>query len=264
MSILEKVFSARQPSLVGYLTVGYPSLAATRRLVPLLAEAGCDMIELGIPFSDPLADGATIQKTTHQALLNGVTPELCLELAADLHAATNVALTFMTYYNLILNYGLDRFCTKAATGGIAGLIIPDLPPDEGVELDAAAKAHGLDLVYMLAPTSTPDRIRFVAARARGFIYLVSLTGVTGARADLPAELEEFVARVRRETRVPLAVGFGIASPEQAARVGRVANGVIVGSRLLQIVEQDDDQFTQATAFVRSLKGALIDVSKHRA
>jgi len=260
MSGLGSVF-AHPPALIAYLTVGYPSIAATRKLVPLLAAAGCDMIELGIPFSDPLADGATIQKATHQALLNGVTPPLCLDLAAELRQHTAVPLAFMTYFNLLLNYGLAEFCARAGAAGVGGLIIPDLPPDEGEELRALARAHGVDLVYFLAPTSTDQRIRLVADRAQGFIYLVSLTGVTGARDSLPADLEDFVARVRRVARQPLAVGFGIGTPEQAARVARVADGVIVGSRLLQIAEQDDDSFSQVAAFARGLKSALASLER---
>lgn len=256
MSGLARVFLHR-PALIAYLTIGYPSIAATRKLVPLLAAAGCDMIELGIPFSDPLADGATIQKASYQALLNGVTPRLCLDLAAELRRHTAVPLAFMTYFNLLHNYGLPDFCARAAAAGVGGLIIPDLPPDEGDEPQAAASACGVDLVYLLAPTSTDRRIRLVAERAHGFIYLVSLTGVTGAREALPADLEAFVVRVRRVARQPLAVGFGIATPEQAARVGRIADGVIVGSRLLQLAEKDDDSFSQVVAFTRSLKAALV-------
>jgi tryptophan synthase alpha chain len=255
MSGLDGVF-ANRPALIGYLTVGYPSIAATRRLVPLLAAAGCDLIELGIPFSDPLADGATIQKASHQALLNGVTPQRCLDLVAEIRQKCAVPLAFMTYYNLILSYGLARFCARAGENGVGGLIIPDLPPDEGSALQEAANGHGIDLVYLLAPTSTDQRIRLVAERAQGFIYLVSLTGVTGARATLPADLEDFVARVRSATSLPLAVGFGISTPEQAARVGSIADGVIVGSRILQIAEGDDERFTAVSQFTRSLKDAM--------
>lgn len=253
---LGRAFAAGRPALICYLTVGYPSLAATRRLVPLLAAAGCDLVELGIPFSDPLADGATIQRATHQALLNGVTPRQCLDLAADVHRATAVPLAFMTYYNLLLNHGLDDFCARANASGVGGLIIPDLPPDEAEALRTAANAHDVSLVHLLAPTSTERRIRVVTERSQGFIYLVSLTGVTGARESLPTELEAFVARVREVATQPLAVGFGISTAEQAARVARIADGVIVGSRLLQVVEHDDEDFTQAVAFTQGLKAAI--------
>jgi tryptophan synthase alpha chain len=256
MSRLAGVFSrSGHKALIAYVTVGYPSIAATKKVVPLLAEAGCDIIELGIPFSDPLADGATIQQASYRALLNGVTPRLCLELVADLRRKTGVPLVFMTYYNPVLHYGLENFCREAAKAGADGLIIPDLPPDEGADLEALTRGSGLDLVYLLAPTSTGERIKIVADRSRGFIYLVSIAGVTGARCDLPDDLEAFVVRVRRIARQPLCVGFGISTPEQAVRVAGVADGVIIGSRIVQLMEAGDG-LSSVTGFIKSVRTAL--------
>ncbi|MBI4216032.1 MAG: tryptophan synthase subunit alpha [Chloroflexi bacterium] len=251
-----QAFRKGRPALIAYLTVGYPDLATTRRAVPALAAAGADLIELGIPFSDPLADGATIQEASFAALEGGITPAHCLGLAAELAPQVAVPLAFMSYYNPIASYGEEAFCAQAARSGVGGLIVPDLPPEEGESLEAACARHGLELVYFLAPTSTPERLALVAKRARGFIYLVSLTGVTGARAALPAGLEEFVGRVRRAAGPkPLAVGFGVASPEQARRVAAVADGVIVGSRLLQLIKEDPT-LGKVTAFVGELRRAL--------
>ncbi len=243
-------------ALIPYVTVGYPSLEATLETVPLLARCGCDIVELGIPFSDPLADGITIQKASFQALQNGVTPGICLEVAGKLRQKVDIPLVFMGYYNSVFHYGLEKFGTACAKSGIDGLIIPDLPPEEGSELEAVTRQQGLDLIYLLAPTSTGERVRLVAERSRGFIYLVSVTGVTGAREGLPADLAEFVARVRQVSSKPLCVGFGISTPEQAAQVGRIADGVIVGSRLIQLMETEDNFMPSVSRFIQGLRQAL--------
>jgi tryptophan synthase alpha chain len=162
----------------------------------------------------------------------------------------------MTYYNPVLKFGLERFCSRCAEVGIDGLIIPDLPPEEGEELEKSTRRHGLDLVYLLSPASTEERIRLVTSRSSGFIYLVSLTGVTGARDKLSEELESFVARVRKRTEKPLCVGFGVSTPEQARRVARVADGVIVGSRIIQLLNEDKS-LENARSFVESLREALL-------
>lgn len=238
MSRIASTFSQiKHKALIPYMTVGYPSIKATVETASVLAARGCDVIELGIPFSDPLADGATIQKASYQALQNGVTPEVCLEVASQIRKKVNTPLVFMTYYNPVFRFGLEAFCKASAEAGIDGLIIPDLPPEEGIELEACAQKQGLDVIYLLAPTSSDERIDLVAMRSRGFIYLVSLAGVTGARAVLADNLEEFVSRVREKTSLPLCVGFGISTPEQAKRVAQIADGVIVGSRVVQLMEE---------------------------
>jgi tryptophan synthase alpha chain len=255
MSQITSVFRPGHKALIGYITAGYPDIKATPDIAVALARNGCDIIELGIPFSDPLADGATIQKASYRALQNGTTPEICLEIARQIRHKIDVPLAFMTYYNPVLNFGLEPFCRSCTEAGINGLIVPDLPPEEGEELEAVTRQHDLDLIYLLAPTSTDERVAAVAERSRGFIYLVSLTGVTGARDTLPPELEDFVKRVRRKAQQPLCVGFGISSPEQARRVGAVADGVIVGSRLIQLIEEDTTLAT-LDSFVVGLRQAL--------
>jgi tryptophan synthase alpha chain len=255
MSRIASVFQPGRKALIAYLTAGYPSREVTAEAAAVLAAGGCDIIELGIPFSDPLADGATIQKASYQALKGGISPQDCIEIAARLRREIATPLVFMSYYNPILSFGTEAFCRAAARAGVDGLIIPDLPPEEGEELGASARKHGLDLIYLLTPTSTEARIALVAEKSQGFIYLVSLTGVTGARQTLPAELEDFVRRVRGKTAKPLCVGFGVSNPEQAARVAQVADGVIVGSRLLELITEDSSLAALKSA-VSGLRQAL--------
>jgi tryptophan synthase alpha chain len=186
----------------------------------------------------------------------GATPEIAAALAdSGCDIKTAIPLIFMTYYNPVLNFGLEAFCQSCQKAGINGLIVPDLPPEEGAELEAITRKHDLDLIYLLAPTSTGERIANIAARSRGFIYLVSLTGVTGARDTLPSELESFVVKVRQKAKQPLCVGFGVSNQEQAKRVAAIANGVIVGSRLIQLIEEDAT-LASLKSFVSSLREAL--------
>ena len=255
MSHITSIFRPDYKALIAYITVGYPNIAATQEIASVLSNNGCDIIELGIPFSDPLADGATIQKASHQALRQGTTPQVCLEVAAELRKKMSTPLVFMTYYNPVFNFGLEAFCRSCTEAGINGLIIPDLPPEEGGELEAITQKHKLDLIYLLSPTSTEERIATVAERSRGFIYLVSITGVTGARQTLPPELENFVGRVRQKAKQPLCVGFGVSNPEQAGRIAGVADGVIVGSRLIQLTEEDAT-LSSLKAFISSVREAL--------
>ena len=263
MSCIASVFNQGHTALMPYITVGYPSIEATLKVVPILASSGCDIVELGIPFSDPVADGVTIQRASFHALQNGVTPKVCLEVAKELSQKAQIPLVFMTYFNPVFSYGLEEFCGACAGSGVSGLIIPDLPPEEGSELETITQRQGLDLIYLLAPTSTEERIRLVAERSRGFIYLVSVTGVTGARDRLPANLEAFVARVRQVATQPLCVGFGISTPEQAKRVARIANGVIVGSRLIQLMEAEDNFISSVSHFIKGLRQALDEPLKEQ-
>jgi len=256
MSRIESVFKhANHKALIPYVTVGYPSLEATLKVVPLLVKNGADIIELGIPFSDPLADGVTIQRASFQALQKGVKPRTCIGVAEKLRQKVNVPLVFMSYFNPLFQYGLDKFCRDSAQAGIDGLIIPDLPPEEGNALEKVAVRNNIDVIYLLAPTSTKERIRLVAEHSHGYIYMVSVTGVTGARKELPKNLARFIARVRKITDKPLCVGFGIGMPEQAQEVAQIADGVIVGSRLIQLIEQDPT-LKQVGDLVRGMKKAM--------
>ena len=255
MSHIASVFRPGHKVLIAYITIGYPNMKTTLDVASVLSDNGCDIIELGIPFSDPLADGVTIQQASYQALQQGVTPQVCLEVAYQLRQKLATPLVFMTYYNPVFNFGVEAFCQASTAAGIDGLIVPDLPLEEGAELEVITQKHNLDLIYLLAPTSTEERISMVANRSQGFIYLVSITGVTGARQTLPPELEGFVKRVRQKARQPLCVGFGISTPEQARRVAKVADGVIVGSRLIQLMEEDVT-LSSLKAFILSLREAL--------
>jgi tryptophan synthase alpha chain len=244
-------------ALMPFLTMGYPRLESALALVPALVEAGADLIELGMPFSDPLADGATIQAAGQQALANGMTLSRCLEQAAELRSrGVGVPFVLMGYYNPILQMGLAGFARRAAEAGIDGLIVPDLPPEEADPLRSALEAAGIALVFLLAPTSDEARIRLVAGCSRGFLYLVSLTGVTGTRDQLPADLEAFAALARAATGMPLAVGFGISTPAHAARVARLADGVIVGSALIKRIGSARDPVAAARDFVASLRAGI--------
>lgn len=217
-----------------YHAMGYPSRATTLEVIRALAEAGADLFEIGVPHSDPLADGPTIQTATYTALTQGTTVRDCLAMTRELRAA-GVTQPFcaMTYVNPLMAYGIQKFVEDAVTSGIDGLIVPDLPPEEADEVESACRAAGLATIYLLAPTSTEERIRLVAQHATGFIYLVSVTGITGARTELPPDLADFVRRVRQHTALPLAVGFGISTGAQAASVAQIADGVIVGSALVK-------------------------------
>lgn len=227
-------------ALVPYVMSGYPDLATSEALAIALARVGADVLELGVPFSDPLADGATIQHAGQVALDHGTTIGACLDLAGRIASQVEAPLVLMGYYNPIFSLGIEHFCERAAAAGVAGLIVPDLPPEEAGPLAQAAGARGIELIYLVTPTSPDTRIEQVARAAartgNGFIYCVSLSGVTGARTTLPEYLATFITRVRAHTSLPLAVGFGISQPEHVAEVGRLADGAVVASALLNAVD----------------------------
>ena len=250
--------AAGRAALMPYHTLGYPTPALSLDIVEAAAGAGANLIELGVPFSDPLADGPTIQRSTQAALEQGMTLQRSLEMVADLRQrGVQIPLLLMGYYNPLLSFGLERLAKEAAAAGANGFIVPDLPMEEAADLEAACRSHDLALIYMLAPTSTPERIAATAGRSQGFLYLVSLTGVTGARQGLPGDLADFISRVRQSSSIPLAVGFGISTPEQAAAVGKLADGVIVGSAFINAVDQDPaDPARSAGRFTASLRAAL--------
>jgi tryptophan synthase alpha chain len=217
-----------------YYPIGYPTYDDSLAAIVAMAEAGADGFEIGIPFSDPLADGPTIQAATQIALENGITVRRCLEAVREARArGVTQPMLLMGYLNPALAYGIEQFVTDAKTAGADGFIVPDLPPEEAERFGAMCAREGLALVFLLAPTSNADRIALVAERASGFIYLVSVLGVTGARDELPSDLADFVRRVRAQTDKPLTVGFGISRPDQARRVSDLTDGFIVGSALVR-------------------------------
>ena len=241
-----------------YYTLGYPDRETSLDVVTAIA-ASSDLLELGVPFSDPLADGPTIQHSTQVSLERGTTLAGCLEMVRELRRrGVAVPVLLFGYYNPFLAYGLAALARDARAAGAQGFIVPDLPPEEAADLEVAAAAEGLAYVHFLAPTSSPRRIEAVTRQARGFIYLVSVTGVTGARAALHADLAGFIGRVRSKTAAPLAVGFGISTPDQAAAIGRLADGVIVGSALINAVDAEDGNKAGAAGrFVQLLRDALV-------
>jgi tryptophan synthase alpha chain len=254
---ISEAFEKGSAAFMPYFTIGYPDYATSLDLVEACVEAGADLMELGVPFSDPLADGPTIQHSTQVALENGITVKHCLEAVAELRSrGVTIPLILMGYINPMLAYGLEKFVAETAESGASGFIVPDLPPDEGETLRALCQQHGLDLIFLLSPNSSAERIRFVTEQSSGFVYLVSVLGITGERQALPVELSKFVERVRAQTDKPLAVGFGISTPEQAAAVGEIADGVIVGSALIKAAGQADEPVGAAGEFVKTLKDAL--------
>ncbi len=256
---IEAAFSAARKAdravLVIYWPLGYPSPESSLAVVEAAVKAGADIVELGIPFSDPLADGPTIQRATQVALGQGMRVARCLESAAALRErGVQVPLLFMGYYNPILSYGEARFCRACRDAGVDGLIVPDLPPEEATGLEEMCRLEGLALVYLVAPTSSEARIRLIAQHSSGFVYLVSVTGTTGPRDALPPHLPAFVERVRKHTEKPLCVGFGISGPEQARAIAGLVDGVIVGSALLRKTEEPDS--AALSAFVQQLREAV--------
>ncbi len=244
--------------LILYIMAGYPSLEVTERLIPALVEAGADAIEVGVPFSDPLADGATIQAAGFHALQQGVTLSDCVDLVGRLRPKLpETPILLMGYYNPILNIGVERFCREAGEATVDGLIVVDLPSEEAGPLADAARRFGIDLIPLLAPTSTEERIDKVCAAASGFIYCVSVTGVTGARSTVSSQVPALVERVRRHTHLPVAVGFGVSTREHFQEVGKVADAAAVGSALVRMVQQStpEEAIERASAFVAQMVGA---------
>jgi tryptophan synthase alpha chain len=243
--------------VIPYVTVGFPELADTVPIVTAIEAAGADIIELGVPYSDPLADGPSIQAASYRALQNGVTPAHCIAIVRELRTAgVQVPLLFMGYYNLILSYGIEAYARDCAEAGLDGLIVPDLPSEEDATIRAALSANGLTLTPLLAPTSPEERIRKACASADGFIYCVSVVGVTGARSELPANLGDFLARVRRHTSLPLAVGFGISERRHVEQLAGIAQAAVVGSRVIDVINSapPDERAQHAGDYVAELAG----------
>ena len=246
-------------ALIPYVMAGYPDTETSEALAVALCRAGAAILELGVPFSDPLADGATIPRASPRALDNGMSLRGTLDLAERVAGQVQTPLVLMGYYNPIYSFGLERFCERAAQAGVAGLIVPDLPPEEAEPLRSAAAVRGIELIFLVTPTSPDERIAQAAEMAArtggGFLYCVSLSGVTGARDRLPEQLSAFVGRVRAQTRLPLAVGFGVARPEHVAEIGHIADGAVVASALLNAVDAAPagEQVAAGIAFLQSLQ-----------
>ncbi|MFQ5778311.1 MAG: tryptophan synthase subunit alpha [Terriglobia bacterium] len=249
----------RSPALVAYVTAGDTSLKFTEALVLRLAKAGVDVIELGVPFSDPIADGPVIQRASQRALRAGTTLSDVLKLAARIRREIPVPLVLFSYYNPVLQLGLERFAERAAAAGINGVLITDLAPEEAEAFVRVLRRHRMDTVFLAAPTSTNQRLKTIARLSRGFLYVISRRGTTGMRAEVPGEVKELVKRVRRATALPLAVGFGISRPEHVAALDGVTDGVVVGSALVECCERHKhgpQALEAAAALATSLKQAV--------
>ncbi len=254
---IARLFSNDHAALMPYFPLGFPNAQTSLDVISAMGEAGADAFELGLSFSDPLADGPVIQHATQVALEKGITVKQSLALIGELRwRGVTQPFLVMSYINPVLAYGLDRFVDEAATAGADGFIVPDLPPEEAGDLDELCRKRGLGLIYFLAPTSTDERVKLVARKAQSFIYLVSIAGVTGARAQVARGLNDFVERIRKTTSTPIAIGFGVSTPEQASEVSRIADGVIVGSALVQIVDRAADKPQAAAQFIGALKAGM--------
>jgi tryptophan synthase alpha chain len=257
----ERAQKEKRGVLIPYFMCGYPTAEQSINIILAAAQGGADIIELGMPFSDPLADGATIQHAGHMALERGMTIKGCMSVARQVASQSDVALILMGYYNPILAYGIERFCADAKANGVSGIIVPDLPPEEADPLEAAVHQQGLTLIFLVPPTTPDERIENIVNRTikspGGFIYCVSLSGVTGSRAELPTHLQSFITRVRNHTRgtgIPLAVGFGLSKPEHIATVTKYVEGAVVGSALVNLIDQYEgkEQVEAVREYMRSL------------
>lgn len=254
----EKARAENRAALMPFLTVGYPTLDASKELLLAVVEGGADLIELGIPFSDPLADGATVQRASQVALENGASLASGFELVEFARAnGVEIPLIFMGYVNPFFQYGIEQLSADSKRIGVDGFIVPDLPIEESDDFRVPLAEAGVDLIYMVAPTTTDRRIAQVAERASGFIYCVSVTGVTGARANLAENLGPYIAKVREQVQLPLAIGFGISTRDHVRQAASIGDGVIVASAMINYLDTLplDDQPAAATRFVREFADA---------
>lgn len=252
----QRCAAEQRTALMPYLTVGYPNLETSEQILLAMVEAGADLIEVGTPFSDPLADGTTVQRTSQISLDNGTRLRDCIALIKRVReAGVSIPLMLMGYFNPIVKYGVEQYVADCAVAGVDGFIVPDLPIEESERLRAAARAHDLDLIFMVAPTTTEDRLQQVGEKGTGFVYCVAVVGVTGARDEMSAVFDEYMGRVRAATSQPLAVGFGVSTTEHVAQIGKVADGAIVASALINYMDQfPEDMPAAAARYVRYLRG----------
>lgn len=243
-------------AFIGFLTAGDPDLETTKKVIKKMAEAGCSLVEVGIPFSDPIAEGPVIQNANIRALKNNVTTDDVFRMVKEVKAEVDIPLVFMTYLNVLFKYGYERFLTNAKDAGICGVIIPDMPYEEKAELQQVASKYDIEVVSLIAPTSE-DRIKMIASDAEGFIYTVSSLGVTGVRSEIKTDLESITKAIKEVTDIPVAIGFGINTPEQAKKYSEIADGVIVGSAIVKIIEKyGKDAPEKVYEYVKSMTDAI--------
>ncbi len=250
-----------KPGLVAYVTCGDPNIATTREIVLAACRAGADVIELGVPFSDPVADGPVIQRASERALAQSTSLEDVLHIAREVRQQSDAGLIVFSYLNPVLRFGLERFCAEAAKAGIDGALITDLTVEEAGDYRRLMAAHKLDTIFLAAPTSTDQRLKAIAEACSGFVYAVSRTGITGAQKQLADDAGQLVKRIRKFTKLPVAVGFGISNAEQFAQVGKFADAAVVGSAIVQTIEQNPGREAQA---VSDLIGKMKSGAQHSA
>jgi len=239
-----------------YVCAGDPNPELTPKLFLTLEEAGADLIELGVPFSDPIADGPTIQRASERALAHNISLQEILEIVASLRPETDIPIALMSYYNPIFRMGEETFCKAAQAAGVDGVIVPDLPPEQAEPLLEVAPKYNLATIFLVAPTSPPERMQLISSVSTGFIYCVSVTGVTGARAMLSDEIAPMIAELRNHTDKPLSVGFGVSTPDQATQVAQIADGVIVGSAIVNVIEANMDNEAKLLTAVKQFASDL--------
>ena len=255
MSNISKAFKNGK-AFIPFLTGGDPTIAKTEEYIYKMVEAGADIIEIGIPFSDPIAEGPVIQEANIRALKNGATPERIFEMVERVRTKTQIPIVFLTYLNPVFNYGYDKFFARCKKAGVDGIIIPDMPFEEKGELAEEAKKNGVDIISLIAPTSA-DRIQIIAKEAQGYVYVVSSLGVTGMRSEIKTDLKSIIDLVKQATDIPAAVGFGINKPEQAAEISKISDGVIVGSAIVKIIEKyGENAADEVYKYVKEMKDAV--------
>jgi tryptophan synthase alpha chain len=261
MSRISKAFENRK-AFVAFITGGDPDMETTEKLIPVMAEAGADLIEIGIPFSDPVAEGIVIQEADERALNGGCTTDKLFDMVKRIRQKTDIPLLFMTYLNPIFTYGKEKFLSRCDECGIDGIIVPDMPFEEKGELAEVCELYGVDLISLIAPTSE-ERIAMIAKEAKGFIYCVSSLGVTGVRSKITTDIGKMVQKVREVTDVPCAIGFGISTPEQAGSMAKLADGVIVGSAIVKLVAKfGKDSLEPVSDYVQKMKTGIEDDCKY--
>ena len=263
MTRIEKRFSdlreKREKALIAYITAGDPSLEVTERLIPALAAAGVDVLEIGVPFSDPTADGPVIQAAAQRALKNGVTLDKVLGMIKRTRMLSDIPVVLFGYYNPIFSYGVGKFAQRAKDAGVDGILVVDLPPEEAHELRRYTDPAGIDFISLIAPTTDDERIKKIAAHAQGFLYYISVTGVTGTIKPQIADIKKDVARIRRFSNLPVAVGFGISTPRQAGEIAAHADGVVVGSAFVRLIDENregDDLVSLVAGYAAEIKKSL--------
>ncbi|WAC06438.1 MAG: tryptophan synthase subunit alpha [Thermodesulfobacteriota bacterium] len=258
-AVFQNLKAENKKALIAYITIGDPHISVSKNIIRQLIESGADILELGVPFSDPTADGPVIQSAAQRALKTGVTLDDIMELVKEIRQFSQIPLILFSYYNPLFVVGAQEIARRAKEAGVDGLLVVDLPYEEAEELKKYTDQSNLDLIFLLAPTSNDERIKMISRKARGFIYYISMTGVTGSTLSGGQYIEEDIQRIKKYTKLPIAIGFGISNPEQAKAMGKFAEGVVVGSAIVRLIEEhgDSPQLLQKVGdFVASLKQAL--------